>query len=82
MTKEEALKIPELQIFPNNLVEDCFYYKLAMAGRLSEVQGQKALKRLQGKENDPCYRGSFIVADLMIDNLDRYGVPCAAWCDE
>ena len=42
---------------------------------------EKALERLQGKEDDPCYKGAFIVADMMIDNLDRYGVPCAAWVE-
>jgi hypothetical protein len=81
MTKEQALQIPELQITPNDLVEDCFYYKLAKAGRLSEEHGSKALERLQGKEDDPCYKGAFIVADMMIANLDKYGVPCAAWAE-
>lgn len=81
MTKEEALTIPELQIYPDDLVEDCFYYKLAKAGRLSEEAGKKALKRVQDKKNDPCYEGAFIVADMMIRNLDRYGVPCAAWAE-
>ena len=80
MTKQEALQIPELQIHPNGLVEDCFYYRLAQAGRLSDEQGQKALQRLKGKESDPCYKGSFIVADLMLQNLDRYGVACIDWC--
>lgn len=81
MTKSEASAIPELQIHPDELVEDCFYYKLAKAGRLSEDSGKKALKRVQGKEDDPCYKGAFIVADMMIANLDRYGVPCAAWAE-
>lgn len=80
MTKSEALSIPGLQIHPNGLVEDCFYYRLAMQGRLSDEQGQKALERLKGKENDPCYKGSFIVADMMIRNLDRFGVACIDWC--
>lgn len=80
MTKDQALQIPELQINPDDLVEDCFYYKLAKAGRLSVESGRKALARMQGKENDPCYKGSFIVADMMIANLEKYGVPCAAWC--
>ena len=80
MTKDQALQIPELQINPDDLVEDCFYYRLAKAGRISDIQGERALQRLKGRENDPCYKGAFIVADLMIDNLDRYGVPCAAWC--
>ena len=79
VSREEALNIPELQINPNEVVEDCFYYKLAKAGRLSEDLGKKALERVQGKEDDPCYKGAFIVADMMIANLDRYGVPCAAW---
>lgn len=79
VSREEALNIPELQISPNDLVEDCFYYKLAKAGRLSEDSGKKALERVQGKEEDPCYKGAFIVADMMIRNLDRYGIPCIDW---
>lgn len=82
MTKSEAALIPELQIHPNGLVEDCFYYRMALAGRLSEDQGRKALQRLKGKESDPYYKGAFIVADLMIANLDRYGVACIDWCKE
>lgn len=80
MTKQEAQQIPDLQIHPNDLVEDCFYYRMAVAGRISNEQGQKALQRLKGKEDDPCYKGSFIVADLMIRNLDKYGVACIDWC--
>ena len=80
MTKSEASGIPELQIHPNDLVEDCFYYRMAVLGRISNEQEQKALQRLKGKEHDPCYKGAFIVADMMIQNLDKYGVACAAWC--
>lgn len=80
MTKSEASGIPELQIHPNELVEDCFYYRMAVAGRISNEQGDKALQRLKGKEDDPCYKGAFIVADMMIANLDRYGVACIDWC--
>ena len=80
MTRNEAEKIPELQIHPDSLVEDCFYYRMEQLGRLSEEQGQKALQRLKGCEKDPCYQGAFIVADLMIANLDKYGVACIDWC--
>lgn len=80
MTKSEASGIPELQIHPNELVEDCFYYRMAVTGRISNEQGDKALQRLKGKEDDPCYKGAFIVADMMIANLDRYGVACIDWC--
>lgn len=82
MTKEEALQIPELKIFPNELIEDCFFYKMAKAGRLSEKEGHKALQRLHGQQDDPCCIAALAVADLMIANLDKYGVPCAAWCKE
>ena len=81
MTKEEAKNIPELQIHPNELVEDCFFYKMAVNGEISAQHAEKALKRLQGKENDPCYKGAFIVADMMIANIKKYGVACIDWCD-
>lgn len=79
MDKEEALKIPELQIHPDSLVEDCFYYKMYQAGRLSDKQGKRAFERLRGRENEPCYKGAFIVADMMIANIDKYGVACIDW---
>lgn len=82
MTKEEALQIPELQIKPNSLVEDCFFYKMALAGKIQEQFKQKALSWLEGKENDPCYKGAFIVADMMVANIEKYGVACAEWCKE
>jgi hypothetical protein len=81
MTKQEALQIPELQINPDGLVEDCFYYRLAQLNKLSEEQGKKALTRLEGMASHPNYKGAFIVADMMIANLGKYGVPCAAWCE-
>ena len=80
MTRQQAEQIPELRIYPNDLVEDCFYYKMAKAGKISEESGKKALDRLKGKESDPCYKGAFIVADMMIANIAKYGIPCAAWC--
>ena len=79
MTFEEIKQIPDLQIHPTEMIEDCFYYKMAKAGRISGEQGKKALERLKGKESDPCYQGSFIAADMMIRNLDKYGVACADW---
>ena len=82
MTRKEAMQIPELQIYPDDLVEDCFYYKLAKAGKLSREQGRKAMARLQEMRADHRYRGALAVASLMIENLERYGVPCAKWCKE
>lgn len=79
MTKEEAAGIPELQIHPNGLVEDAFFYKLAKAGKLSKEEGYAAEKRLD--PSDPCYQGALFVADLMLENLEKYGVPCVDWCE-
>ena len=81
MTKQQAEQIPELQIKPDDLTEDCFYYLMAKAGKLSGEQGRKALARIEGKQGDPRYKGAFIVADMMMSNLDQYGVPCAQWCE-
>lgn len=79
MDKEEASKIPELQIHPDSLIEDCFYYRMAQSGRISDEQGRKASERLRGREDEPCYKGAFIVADMMIANIDKYGVACIDW---
>lgn len=80
MTKEEAAQIADLQIHPDDLVEDCFYYLMAKEGKLPKDEGQKAFSRLRGMESDPCYQGAFVVARMMIANLDRYGVTCIDWC--
>lgn len=81
MTKSEAAQIPDLQIFPDNLVEDCFYYLMAKDGKLSKEKGQEAFLRLRGMESDPCYQGAFVVARMMIKNLEKYGIPCVAWAE-
>jgi hypothetical protein len=82
MTKEEALKILDLQIFPNELLEDCFYYKMAVAGKISEQYKQKALSWIGDKQNNPQCEGCMCVADIMVRNIDKYGVACAAWVDD
>ena len=81
MTKEEAKNIPELQIHPNDFLEDCFYYKMAKAGKLSDTQGCIILERLKGMENDPLYQACMLVADIMIENIEKYGVACIDWCE-
>lgn len=82
MTRQDAMQIPELQITPDELVEDCFYYKLAKAGKLSREQGIKAKTRLKPMRTDPRFRGAMAVASLMVENLEKYGVACAGWCKE
>jgi len=81
MTKSEAAQIPMMGIHPDDLIEDCFYLKMAEEGRISKEQGRKALERLKGRENEPHYEGAMLVAGYMIENLDKYGAPCIDWCE-
>lgn len=81
MTKAEAAKIPDLQIHPDELVEDCFYCQLAMKGLLSDEQGRKAANRIAEMAEGPKLFGAIIVADMMVKNLERYGCPCVDWAE-
>lgn len=81
MTKEQALLIPELDIDVTELVEDAFYLKLAVDGKISEEEGQKAAERIHSRyENSAQLTDALNTADEMIYNLECYGVACAAWC--
>lgn len=82
MTKEQALLIPDLDIEVTELVEDAFYLKLAVDGKISEEEGQKAATRLHGKYTDSNQlMNALNTADDMIYNLEHYGVACLAWCE-
>lgn len=76
MTVIEAIEIPELDIDVTEIVEDCFYYKMALLGRISDKEGQRTEIRLKGKYDKASLEKAFAKADAMIDNLDRFGVPC------
>lgn len=83
MTRQEALLIPDLDIKVTDLIEDAFYLKMAVDGKISEEEGQKAAARLHNKfGNSEQLTAALNTADDMIDNLHRYGVACAAWCEE
>jgi len=76
MTLLEAIKIPELNIEVTELVEDCFYYEMALLGRISDEQGNRTEKRLKGKYSRSELEKALKTAGQMIDNLDKYGIPC------
>lgn len=83
MTKEEALLIPDLDIEVTELAEDAFYLKLAIDGKISEEEGQKAAARIHSQyENSDQLTAALNTADDMIYNLECYGVACAAWCED
>lgn len=83
MTKEQALLIPNLNIEVTSVVEDAFYLKMAVDGKISEEEGQKAANRLHNNYKDSeQLMDALNTADDMIDNLHQYGVACAAWCKD
>jgi len=79
MTIEEIEIIPELQIEVDDLTEQCFYVKMALLGRISDEAGEKNYNNIQGKYSIEEYRNALAKADRMIENIDKYGIACAAW---
>lgn len=79
MTRKEAIKIPELHIAPNGLIEDCFFSKMAEMGMLSDEQAAGANERLKKQKDNPNFAASVIVADLMVNNVEKFGVACIEW---
>ena len=82
MTFEEIKQIPELQIKVDDLAEQCFYVKMAIAGRISDEAGEKNYDNIKGKYTEEEYMEALDTADRMIANLDKYGVACADWAWE
>ena len=79
MTFDEIKQIPELQIEVDDLTEQCFYIKMAIAGRISDEAGEKNWDNIKGKYTEEEYKRALDTADRMIGNLDKYGVACADW---
>lgn len=78
MTFDEIREIPDLQINVTDVVEDCFYYKMFLLGRISLEAGMKAEERLMFKYTQKELENAFALADRMIDNIDKYGVAAAS----
>ena len=79
MTFEEIKQIPELQIEVDDLTEQCFYVKMSLLGRISNEAGKKNYDNIKGKYSEEEYLSALDKADMMIVNLDKYGVACAKW---
>lgn len=78
MTFDEIREIPDLQIDVTDVVEDCFYYKMFLLGRISLEAGMKAEERLMFKYTQKELENAFALADRMINNIDKYGVAAAS----
>ena len=79
MTFEEIKNIPDLQIEVDDLTEQCFYIKMAFAGRISDEAGEKNWDNIKGKYTQEEYKKALDKAERMMKNLDEYGVACADW---
>lgn len=82
MTKQEANKINDLRIDVDSVTEDCFYLRLAMDKRISQEAASGAVNRLNGLGQPQKVADAFIESRKLVENLDRYGIPCADWCAE
>lgn len=81
MTFDEIKNIPDLQIEVTPAVEDAFHFLYGMEkrdGDLTDAQsncGERITKEYSKEEAKEAIRKAY----QMIDNIDKYGVACAAW---
>ena len=83
MKKQDALKIPELCIEVSPAVEDAFYFLLPVNwdDMESTDASTHAGQRLISTHKDMSWE-AVKTAYKMIDNIEKYGVACAEWCDD
>lgn len=80
MTKEEIARTPDLQIEVTPAVEDAFYFLQGLEKREDDMTDAQlnAGKRLESYPRDECME-AVRNAYRMLDNISKYGIPCAAW---
>lgn len=71
-------KEKDLDIKPTPLEEDCFYLLLAIDGEISKEHGEKLVRRINGHTQEE-YEAALDVAQRMIANVKKYGIPCKEW---
>lgn len=80
MTLDEIKRIPELQINVTPAIEDAFYFLQGVEKRedgITEAQANagKRLEKYSREERMEAVQCAY----KMLDNIDKYGIPCAAW---
>lgn len=75
MTQKEK----DLNIEVTPLIEDVFYVMLALDDKISSEQGEKIFNRIRGRYSEEEYYQAIVVARQMVNNIQKYGVACAAW---
>lgn len=69
----------DLQITLTPLVEHCFFVLLALDGKIPKEQGEKMCDALKGKYTEEEIKKGLDTAKRMVDNVEKYGVPCEEW---
>ena len=81
MTKEEIAQIPDLQITVTPAIEDAFHFLYGLEKKeedITEAQlrcGQRLQKEYTKEERLEAIHYAY----MMLDNIDKYGIPCASW---
>ena len=81
MTFEEIKNIAELQIEVTPAVEDAFYFLNGIENSVSDINEAQILcgQRLRSVYSEEEAKDAIKKAYMMIDNIKKYGIACAAW---
>ena len=81
MTFEEIKNIAELQIEVTPAVEDAFYFLNGIENSVSDINEAQILcgQRLHSVYSEEEAKDAIKKAYMMIDNIKKYGIACAAW---
>lgn len=81
MTFEEIKNIPDLQIEVNPAIEDAFYFLNGIENSVSDISEAQILcgQRLHSVYSEEEAKDAIKKAYMMIDNIKKYGIACAAW---
>lgn len=81
MTFEEIKNIAELQIEVTPAVEDAFYFLNGIENSESDINEAQILcgQRLHSVYSEEEAKDAIKKAYMMIDNIKKYGIACAAW---
>lgn len=81
MTFEEIKNIPDLQIEVNPAIEDAFYFLNGIENSVSDINEAQILcgQRLHSVYSEEEAKDAIKKAYMMIDNIKKYGIACAAW---
>ena len=81
MTFEEIKNIAALQIEVTPAVEDAFYFLNGIENSESDINEAQILcgQRLHSVYSEEEAKDAIKKAYMMIDNIKKYGIACAAW---